>query len=57
MKKNIAFIMLVLLLSSCTQNQKTNEEKPEFDFTPSKILKSKTANEKELDSLKFFSFF
>jgi len=32
MKKNIAFIMLVLLLSSCTQNQKTNEEKPGLEI-------------------------
>ena len=33
---------------------KVESEKPEFDFTPSKILKSKTANEKQLDSLKRF---
>jgi len=33
---------------------RVESEKPEFDFTPSKILKSKTANEKELDSLKRF---
>ena len=33
---------------------KVESDKPEFDFTPSKILKSKTANEKELDSLKRF---
>ena len=33
---------------------KVESEKPEFDFTPSKILKSKTANEKELDRLKRF---
>ena len=32
MKKNIAFIMLVLLLSSCTQNQKTNEDKPKLEI-------------------------
>jgi len=32
MKKNIAFIMLVLLLTSCTQNQKTNEEKPGLEI-------------------------
>ena len=33
---------------------KVESEKPEFDFTPSKILKSKTADEKQLDSLKRF---
>ena len=33
---------------------KVESEKPEFDFTPSKILKPKTANEKELHSLKRF---
>ena len=30
---------------------KTNEEKPEFDFTPSKVLKTKTAHERTLDEL------
>jgi transcription elongation factor Elf1 len=33
---------------------KVESDKPEFDFTPSKILKSKTADEKQLDSLKRF---
>jgi transcription elongation factor Elf1 len=33
---------------------KVESDKPEFDFTPSKTLKTKTANEKELDSLKRF---
>ena len=33
---------------------KTESEKPEFDFTPSKILKSKTAHERTLESLKRF---
>ena len=32
MKKNIAFIMFVLLLTSCTQNQKTNEDKPNLEI-------------------------
>ena len=33
---------------------KVESEKPEFDFTPSKILKSKTAHERTLESLKRF---
>ena len=33
---------------------KVESEKPEFDFTPSKILKTKTAHEKTLESLKRF---
>ncbi|MBC8429982.1 MAG: hypothetical protein H8D92_01155 [Pelagibacteraceae bacterium] len=33
---------------------KVESDKPEFDFTPSKILKSKTADEKQLDNLKRF---
>ena len=33
---------------------KVESEKPEFDFTPSKILKSKTAHERTLQSLKRF---
>ena len=33
---------------------KVESDKPEFDFTPSKLLKTKTANEKQLDSLKRF---
>ena len=33
---------------------KVESEKPEFDFTPSKILKTKTAHERTLESLKQF---
>ena len=33
---------------------KVQEEKPEFDFTPSKILKKKTAHERTLDELVSF---
>ena len=33
---------------------KVESDKPEFDFTPSKLLKTKTADEKQLDSLKRF---
>ena len=33
---------------------KVESEKPEFDFTPSKILKTKTAHERTLESLKRF---